>query len=385
MRPNSSVISNFGVKYFKMSLIKKEATIFNKFISSSQKNPLNPVFPPIGSKFPTTPTYQIEVPRFDNVWLKDESINPTGTHKDRMAWELTTIYKNLLEEKCDQHLEELPRMSIITSGSAACAIQTAFKQFSLPNLKCLVDSSMKKEIKQHLCNIGCEVYVTDLSQKPFTNDDILKLTHNKNGIDITSGIRFKPGIRFYDWLSYEVINQNPEYCFIPYGSGVLYENILNIIANEVTIKNDHDPRFQGDFNIIKNCHFLGSTTKNSHSCADKLYAPYLPFTIPPKKWLPDFISNNYCGQYSSLNIVQEKYFKEAMLVAKKNDINCEYSGISGLALLFQMKHYIPKKKKILIINTGKSIFKTYTLKQNNPNNNYSKDPITYLRVCNTCP
>jgi len=50
---------------------------------------------------------------------------------------------------------------------------------------------------------------------------------------------------------------------------------------------------------------------------------------------------------------KEKYLDEARSIAKLQHINCEPSGIAGLALLLQMKKTIPKHKNILIVNTGK--------------------------------
>jgi len=52
----------------------------------SENDPNKPEFPPENPHWPFTPVKKIEVLDFEDVWLKDESVNPTGTHKDRMAW-----------------------------------------------------------------------------------------------------------------------------------------------------------------------------------------------------------------------------------------------------------------------------------------------------------
>ena len=100
----------------------------------------------------------------------------------------------------------------------------------------------------------------------------MAITNNENGFDITSFEIFKPGEIFYDWLSYEILNENPNMCFIPFGSGHLYENILNTAQKEI-IKSKKDPRFYGDKKIICRCNFLGVTTNNPNSKADKLFSP----------------------------------------------------------------------------------------------------------------
>ena len=54
--------------------------------------------------------------------------------------------------------------------------------------------------------------------------------------------------------------------------------------------------------------------------------------------------------------LEEKYLDEAMKIADAQKINYEPSGIAGLGLLLQIKDKIPKDKKILIVNTGKTKF-----------------------------
>ena len=120
-------------------LNQEEQEILDSIAVASENNPNKPEFPPDHPKFPATPTYKINVPGFSNVWLKDESFNPTGTHKDRMAWEIVVTYKDfLLARKRGQFEGKLPQMSLISSGSAAIALQTVFKRYNLPNLKILL-------------------------------------------------------------------------------------------------------------------------------------------------------------------------------------------------------------------------------------------------------
>src|SRR3989338_7270914 len=126
-----------------MVLSKQEEKILNSIIVASENDPNKPEFPADNPKFPATPTYKIKVPGFEEVWLKDESHNTTGTHKDRMAWEIVVTYRDfLLAKKRGQVKSELPAMSIISSGSSAIAIQTQLKKYGLPNLRVLVDANI---------------------------------------------------------------------------------------------------------------------------------------------------------------------------------------------------------------------------------------------------
>ncbi len=271
-----------------------------------------------------------------------------------MAWEMVVTYKKLLSAKRKGMIKQLPQMSIISSGSAANAIQHMLLTYKLPNLKVLTDFNMNQKIKDSLEKLGCEIYETDLSKKVLTKDEILKLTDNEDGIDITSDDSLGPYDIFYDWLSYDTVNQNADYVFVPYGTGHLYENIVNVAVREKKHFLFHDRRYKGDLKKLKQCNFLGATTNNPKTKADKLYSPHLPFVHFDTKWIKLAIVEGNIGKESSVYNVQEKYLDQAMTVAAMNNIECEPSGIAGLALMLQMKKRLPKTKKMLIINTGKT-------------------------------
>jgi hypothetical protein len=338
-----------------MGLSKEEGIKLAAIRVPSENDPSKPEFPPGNPKFPATSVRKIKVPGFTNVWLKDESINPTGTHKDRMAWEVVVTYKDFLTaKKRGQTKSALPHLSVITSGSAGLAIQTQLKKFELPNLKVLIDTDLDSSIRDKLKKAGCEIYETDLSRKAFTWNEILALTHNPRGIDITSADALDPHTRFYDWLAYEIINISPDYCFIPFGTGNLYENVIGINKKEVSTK-DHDPRFKGKVETLRRCNFMGATTNNPKSKADKLYSPHLPFIHYDEQSLRLYKFAGYCGTESDVYPIKEVYLDQAMEIAKSQGINCEFSGIAGLALILQLKRQLPKNKKMLIINTGNSM------------------------------
>lgn len=335
-----------------MGLTENESKVLYSIRVASENDPLKPEFPPDNPSFPATQTVEIKVPGFKNVWLKDESTNLTGTHKDRLAWEMVVTYRDfILAKKNSLTKDKLPQLSIITSGSAAIAIQTLLKKYKLPNLKCLVDINISEQVVTAMESIGCEIYRTDLSRKPLHWKEILELTNNTDGIDVTSGEGLDPTIRFYDWMSYEIINQSPDYCFIPFGSGTLYENILNVNKREV-LASVHDPRFSGDVKVLRQCHFLGATVNDPKSKADKLFAPHRPFTIFDEQWIRCYRLAGCCGSESNVHILQERFLDQAIQLAKEQNIDCEPSGIAGLGLLLQMADRIPKNKKILIVSTG---------------------------------
>ena len=335
-------------------LTKKEEAILKAINIRSDNDPLNPEFPPEKPKFPATPTFKIDVPGFSNVWFKDESENPTGTHKDRMAWEMVVTYRDFLISKKLGHIKKLPQMSIITSGTAGYTIQKRLNGYKLPKLKCLLNLHLDKTTKKRLKEVGCEIFETDLSLKPFGWQEILRLTKNEDGIDITSSEALDPTTRYYDWLSYEIINSSPDYCFIPFGTGNLYENILNVNKREISSVSGHDPRFKGDVEKLRKCNFIGATTSDPKSKADKLYSPHLPFVHFGEQWIRFYRYAAYCGKGSRVEILKEKYLDQAIGLGNKLGLNFEPSGIAGLGILLQMRNKIPKDAKILVVSTGKT-------------------------------
>jgi hypothetical protein len=322
--------------------------VIENILIPSVDDPEKPEFPPkpfFTPKFPASETRRINVPGFTNVWLKDESTNPGGTHKARMAWEVLIKVKRY----------KIKEISLISSGSAAIAIQHFFRLFGASTvLKVLVDHNIKPEIKLALTKIGCKVYETDLSQKPLTGKEIKELTDNRTGIDITyREILDRYSDNYYDWLSYEILNESPTHCFIPFGTGDLFINV-NIIAereyNNRIFK--HDPRFRGDIDATARCNYYGATSHNASTRLDKLFSYYLPSLKDYHQYLNSLIENARIGPHSGILDVEEEFVEEALELARAQNINCEPSGIAGLALLLQIRNDIPPDDKILIVNTG---------------------------------
>lgn len=339
-------------------LSKHELSILKNIPKArSDQDPNNPEFPEDQPRFPATPTYRLKFPGYKNIWLKDESANPTGTHKDRMAWELVCQYRHFLEAKQRGIIRNpLPQFSMISSGNAALAVSTAFKKYNLPPLKLLVDITTKPHIVEYLKQNHCEVYFTDLSIKKLDFKDILRLTHNPHGFDVTSNDALDRHTIFYDWLSFEIINHDPDYIICPFGTGELYENICNVLKREAQKSKTFDPRLKINPKRLGYTHVIGATSNRADTIADKLYAPHLPFTHFNEQWLGFYRNLGYIGQKSGVYVVQERYIKRAFDWLTHQDIRCEPSGAAGLAYLMQNGHHIPKTKKIVVVNTGKGLF-----------------------------
>lgn len=338
-----------------MALSKKEESILKSISIGSYNDPLRPEFPPHDPKFPASPTFQIEVPGFSNVWLKDESVHKySGTHKDRLAWEVIILYRDFLIAKQEGiSAGPLPQFSMISSGSAAIAVSRTLQAYKLPKLKVLADYHLADPIKYALSRSHCELFFEDLSKRPLAPQEILKLTDNPNGFDLTSNQGISLEIGNYDWMGYEVLNQKADFVFVPFGTGIIFKKLMELNKVEISSFGFHDPRFQGELTTLRKCSYIGVTSTNPDTCADKLYAPFLPFPYINQEWIRFYKAAGYCGPLTGVYPVEENYIEEGFSLAKSLGINCEPSGSAGFAKLLQFKNQIPRDSKVLIINTGK--------------------------------
>lgn len=323
----------------------------------SQNDISRPEFPVGNPAYPASPHYRLRYKHFKKIWIKDESFNPTGTHKDRMAWEVLRFYKEKLKVYLD-HIDIYkapPSLSIISSGAAAIAIQNLFSSHSLqfPPLKVLVDHHLDDRTKKAMHRWGCHVYQTDLSKRKLNSVDVCALTDNEeNGIDITfnQGADLREyAANYYDWLSFEILNQNPDYCIVPVGSGGLLLSILKTLKNQLDGPYK-DSRFFGIGEILRNCTFLGATCKSDHprTIMDKLHAFHnraIDLDLSPYR--------HCCNPNSRIVEVEDHYVEQALSIATKAHISSEPSGLAGLGLFIKLESSFPVDKKILIVNTGK--------------------------------
>lgn len=338
-----------------MNLSPEEQHILEAITVGSFNDPSKPEFPPHDAKFPASPTRRLDVPDFSNVWVKDESIHRySGTHKDRLAWEVVILYRDfLLAKQRGRLVGDLPVFSMISSGSAALAISRSLQVYGLPRLKVLIDCRMRLEIREALLMAHCELFEADLSQCPLKPSEILRLTNNRDGFDLTSNQGISLEIGNYDWMSYEILNVDAEYVFIPFGTGIIFRKILEVTKNEISSFGTPDPRFNGSIHKLQQCHFLGAASTNPQTAADKLYSPFLPFPYINEDWIKFYMKAAYCGSMTGLYDVAEDFIEKAFHLASQLGITCEPSGSAGLALLLQLKDRIPCDAKILIVNTGK--------------------------------
>jgi Pyridoxal-phosphate dependent enzyme len=333
----------------------------------SEDDPVHPEFPSQSPRYPATPIIPF-VHDGLQIAIKDESANPTGSHKDRWAREQILQYKYLLLRVINSRIEiyedEIPRLAMISGGSAALALQSALRLAGLPSLNVIVDEHRTSDkVVARLEAIGAIVTKADLDTKILTEDDVRSKT-KLGGIDrdvTPRAVDEADRDMFYDWLTCEILRERPRYVFLPVGTGMLYASLIFFIEREVNKKGARDRRIAGlGVDDLRGIHVLGATSHESGTIMDKLYANHRPSMVG----LPDKIEAlkkiGTLGSHSGVYPLPDTYADDALIAVRnrgkgKEPINSEHSGIAGLGLVFKFiddKHNF-NGNKVLVVNTGR--------------------------------
>jgi hypothetical protein len=125
------------------------------------------------------------------------------------------------------------------------------------------------------------------------------------------------------------------------------------MRREILKISGHDPRLRTGIEKLRVMNLLGATVNLSTSKAYMLYSQHLPFVHYNEQWIRFYKKFGFVGNDSGVYVVSEDSLEKAFRLAKSQHLNCEHSGMAGLALLLERKGEIPEKSKILIVNTGK--------------------------------
>jgi len=292
-----------------------------------------------------TPVIQIA----DNVFVKNEAVNPTGTIKDRVAWELTTLFRDFARTGSTQIL----RYSILTAGNVGTAISESFRKYGLPPIKMLVDENISANILDSLKKLYADIYSANLSVQ-LTPNEIKRLTNNVDGIDITSAMIVEPHAIFYDWHVHEAFNEEPNEIYVPYGSGRLMENYLTWQFRNARSK---DSRLQVPVNTVLDISILGAEPSKK-SIADKLSKDHNPFTAYDTEDMAVLSRLAFSGQRTGKYFIADESIQKAYELMSQF-CETELSACAGLALYLQRLESgaVNPRDKVLVINTGKGVEK----------------------------
>ncbi len=318
----------------------------------------HPEFPLFNRRWPATSTSPITVAQWQ-VLLKDESECPTGTFKDRAAHEIILrVYRDELKiARKNGRLWAPQPLSLISAGSMAVALQHICIQLRLPDVRVLMDLNTARQdpdIIMLLQALGARVYLHALSQKELSEEDVLTITKNPNGIDVTTrSLGQILDFHYYDWCCHEILDCKPRHIFVPVGNGDLFANLISVIADLRLGKSDR--RFVGGTDYLRNINVYGATTNERLTRMTKLYAPFRPALPAIKTRLAEYKREGILGAESGIYPIDDCWADEALseLRRAKPHIQTELSAVAGLALFLNCKHSIPVGERVLVVNTGR--------------------------------
>jgi threonine dehydratase len=300
------------------------------------------------------------------LYMKDETKNPTHTFKDRLAYEMV---RPIAEDINSESHTAPTTFGSISYGNTAYSMGYYSKFFPQsvvnavafvpPNLKertfgpntdgTLVNGS--KVIETILKD--CSIIEIDLKKQLYRSNDLEGIARNENKalehfIDITEGLD-RPA---YVNIIIEAIEQQlkfaPDYVIVPFGAGILCNEIIDYISDN-NLKTKVIPVSSGDPETIAIMLYgpiwvdTEALLKNGsgwtrHEAVDKKGRKRDP----------------YCVYH-----VADSELIEAMSILKKNSISTEASGASGFAILPRLKlidpEFNPEQHSVLIINTGNGL------------------------------
>lgn len=323
---------------------------------------------PAHPEWRSTPTFPVDLSSvgYGLVFVKNEAdreSNPTQTIKDRVAWELTTLFRDYARGLYLKKREGLlngnigslvvPRLSYVTAGNVGRAVSNMFQLYELPPMKLLVDASISPEKLEILKGLHADIYRANLSKESLTAEEIKRLTNNERGIDITSVASIEPQAIFYDWHVHEAFNEMPNGVYVPYGSGRLMENYLTW---QMRNARERDPRLRIPIARLLDISVLGAEPEKRNSVADKLTKAYNPFVTFGYQDILALGTLAFTGRNTGIYKVPEERIKQAHELLSRY-CETEPSASAGLALYLQRfdEGKVRPLDKILVVNTGKGI------------------------------
>lgn len=302
-----------------------------------------------------------------NLLIKDETKNPTHTFKDRLAYEMI---RPLLEQVRQGKKPETVTFGSISYGNTAksmgyyVSLLNKMAGQEVSRAVAFVPPKIEKKIfgpdsneatikaKEVINSIGqtCDIVPIDLSKKVYRSSDLEALAreHKKvvgEFVDITEGLNRPAYVNIIIEAVEQQLRFSPDYVIVPFGAGILCNEVIDYV-NEHKLKTKVIPVSSGDPETI----------------AVMLYGP---IWVDTAKLLRDGEAltrhepidrkGRPRNQYTVYHVSDEEILA-AMKVLKKNDIDAEPSGASGIAILSRLKKidsaFDPNNHTVLVINTG---------------------------------
>ncbi len=305
-----------------------------------------------------------------NLFIKDETHNPTHTFKDRLAFEMI---RPLLEKIEKGEPVQPMTFGSISYGNTAKAmghyvsrLNALFGKEIARAVAFVPPSLLKKEFgpdtENHQVQAtrivddlkkSCTIVPIDLKKQVYRSKDLEKIARESNAVigefvDITEGLDRVAYVHIIIEAIEQQLQKAPDYVVVPFGAGILCNEIIDYV-------NDHNLATK----------VIPVSSGNPDTIAVMLYGPiwvdvdtmertgqaftrHEPIDRTGRKRVPYVVYN-----------VKDGDILEAMKLLAANGITAEPSGASSIAILKHLPSIDPAFKPdihtVLCINTGNGL------------------------------
>jgi threonine dehydratase len=293
----------------------------------------------------------------ENLFVKDESVHPTGTFKDRLT---------------NAALQRYPpgtTFGAISYGNTAISFALAIREAGAANSQYRFVAFVPQDLPKwelgpssqgaHLSgaqileflSIYATVVPIDLSRKIFDEEDLLERARASDStvrdlVNVTEGLD-EPA---YVGIIREAVEQLgfvPDYCLIPFGAGILCNEIIDFLGPENADS------------------VIPLSVPNRDSLARMLYGPIWVDTerlrrngVALSRHCPTDHPETMRKPYL-VRAVSEEQVMRGLARAEKTGLSAEPSGSVGLGVLDMLPNWVegfdPKQDSVLVVNTGNAI------------------------------
>lgn len=264
-----------------------------------------------------TPVHEIpELSEFFGVprlMIKDESVNPCGTHKDRKS---AFVVRNVQSRR-----HPPTALCLITAGSAALSLSHFAPRRELP-VVAFVDSISEESLKL-LAAARVRTIPLNLEGRPWSSGELQSLAGAAAGraaLDVTN-IAMP-----YRYIAHEIGPYSPDVVVLPVGGGELFVGLA-----------------AGLRALGANTRLIGVAVQRRDTAADKLYASYSPY-----RETVAFLTGR-SSPHRLIYLDDESGLFESRGALSKF-VSCEPSSAVAFEALRHLK--FRAHERVMVINTG---------------------------------
>ena len=252
-----------------------------------------------------------------SLWVKDESENPFGTHKDRKS-------EHVISQVLRLPLDSRPdAVCIFTSGNAGLSLAGFASRHDIPVIA-IVDEDQIVPQSLPALRLACrEVVSIDASSRRWSEKDLRLVSGEARGKNVFDATNLAEA---YAGLVDEMAEARPDVLVLPVGSGELFLGMHQRIQS-----------------LGWATRLVGVTVSRKDSLADKLYAAWTPYRARIRKLC------QHPSPHRVVQLVDEKALKSTWNSVARH-LTCEPSSAAAFEALRMTQ--LGSGGCVAVINTG---------------------------------